>query len=231
MTSIMAPADTLTLTHSDAAPSNGMRPGASDTARGPGKTSTATPGSGSTARTALGRQKSGGDRVEKRPGGTAAAAAGAPTKANAPSAASISGAHEVTSTALQSGWPDITADMRLRVAPSSDVPGVYIASFDFGVFEGFMLVGTDQDAIRARSRALDGAPRRRYRRGFYQGPNPYLLNWRGFETGEGEVDGGDHWVCCEMEVSFVSDLTDIRGTKVSDEVPSVDMDEWMEYHM
>lgn len=88
---------------------------------GPGKPSTAAvPGSGSgvaktattdPARVALGRQKSGGGRVQKRSGGTAAAAApGAASKANtltlastAPSAASITGVYEATSPALQSG--------------------------------------------------------------------------------------------------------------------------------
>lgn len=64
--------------------------------------------------------------------------------------------------------------MRLRMAPSSDVPGVCVASFDFGILEGLMLIGTDRDPIRTCSRALDGAPRRRYRRGFYQGPDPFL---------------------------------------------------------
>lgn len=74
-------------------------------------------------------------------------------------------------------------------------------------------------------------------------PVRYLLNWRGVETGEGEVKGGDFWgevrfenaglarFAGEMEIGSVSGLTDVRGTKVSDEVPSVDMDEWMEYHM
>ncbi|KAL8393771.1 hypothetical protein RB595_003498 [Gaeumannomyces hyphopodioides] len=250
------------------------RPGttpAPPSTRGPRNTPTPASGSGSganktaptdAARAALGRQKSADDRVQKRPSTTAAAETQATS--STPSTASIAGVYKVTSDALRTGWPDVTGDMRLRVAPARDAAGVYAASFDFGVLEGLMLIGTDRDAIRACSRALDGAPpRRRYRRGVYQGPDPflrrrgreeeeeqgvkpavpvrYMLHWRGMETGEGEVDCGDFWgelkfanaglgrFTGEMEIGFVSERTEIRGTKVSDEVPSIDIDTWLEY--
>ncbi|EJT72397.1 hypothetical protein GGTG_09263 [Gaeumannomyces tritici R3-111a-1] len=153
------------------------RPGAtraSPSTRGPRDALTPASGSGSganktvptdTARAALGRQKSGDDRVQKRPA-TAAAAAATQVNSSTPSAASIAGVYEVMSDALRAGWPDVTGDMWLRVAPARDAAGVYVASFDFGVLKGLMLIGTDRDAIRACSRALDGGPPgRRCRRG------------------------------------------------------------------
>ncbi|KAL8294537.1 hypothetical protein RB600_000462 [Gaeumannomyces tritici] len=209
------------------------RPGAtraSPSTRGPRDALTPASGSGSganktvptdTARAALGRQKSGDDRVQKRPA-TAAAAAATQVNSSTPSAASIAGVYEVMSDTLRAGWPDVTGDMWLRVAPARDAAGVYVASFDFGVLEGLMLIGTDRDAIRACSRALDGGPPgRRCRRGVYQGPDlflrrrgreeeeegvkpavpvRYMLYWRGVETGKGEVDCGDFW----GELKFVN---------------------------
>ncbi|KAL8324304.1 hypothetical protein RB597_007849 [Gaeumannomyces tritici] len=213
------------------------RPGAtraSPSTRGPRDALTPASGSGSganktvptdTARAALGRQKSGDDRVQKRPA-TAAAAAATQVNSSTPSAASIAGVYEVMSDTLRAGWPDVTGDMWLRVAPARDAAGVYVASFDFGVLEGLMLIGTDRDAIRACSRALDGGPPgRRCRRGVYQGPDLYMLYWRGVETGKGEVDCGDFW----GSLSLLTRRTEIRGIKVLDKVPSVDMDDWLEY--
>ncbi|KAL8413205.1 hypothetical protein RB594_004725 [Gaeumannomyces avenae] len=222
------------------------------------------------ARKALGRQKSGLDRVQKHTGGGAAksAATASSTSSNAPSAASIVGTYKLRCAGIEEEWDDIKIDeMKLRVAPSTHVPGVYIADFNLGVLEGQMLIGTDRAAIRKCARALDRKPRRRYHRGAYQneedpwenwkadepaaaaeggdgeGKRPfvhtrYLLNWRGYETGEGEVERGDWWGDLkfadagltqfkgEMEVGFVSNDVIVRGTKVSDEVPRVNMRDW-----
>ncbi|RYO79484.1 hypothetical protein DL762_008142 [Monosporascus cannonballus] len=63
-----------------------------------------------------------------------------------PSAASPVGQYIIDCEEIESNWPDLAEDMTLAIH-ATPTPGIYQASFDFGVIEGIMMMSCDESIL------------------------------------------------------------------------------------
>lgn len=169
--------------------------------------------------------------------------------------ASIAGSYSIKCDDIEQGWAnmdDLTLD--IKEGPTA---GIYSASFDFGVLEGAMLLSADKELLAPCVEDTDSSDEgddddvsesdtrtsnKRKARGKLAGkvakkakpaqanlaPTKFFLVWRGRETGEGEIQSGEHSGTIEftnrnyvrfsgdMDMVFVGGSDGFEGTKVSD---------------
>lgn len=120
----------------------------------------------------------------------------------------ISGLYMVDCEDIEDEWPDLTDNMTLSVRETGAL-GVFKADFDFGMYEGVMMISADQDALapfmaeadesdseddgrrevaggKKRTAAKSGKAARSSKKKKTK-PTVFHLCMRGQETGEGEI--------------------------------------------
>jgi len=154
----------------------------------------------------------------------------------------------------------------IKEGPTS---GIYSASFDFGVLEGAMLLSADKELLapyvedtdasdeeddndvsesdtrtsnkrKARGKLAGKVAKKAKPAQANLGPTKFFLVWRGRETGEGEIQSGEHSGTIEftnrnyvrfsgdMDMVFVGGSDGFEGTKVSD-VPGTFSQRWGDF--
>lgn len=167
------------------------------------------------------------------------------------------GGYAITCKAITEGWDHIDKDDLALDISESSTPGVYEASFDFGVLTGVMVLSADEKLLEAHVDELEEeeeeydsddddddsevpAPAKKAAKAPAPSGLTYHLEWRGSDTSTGQKYSGPYTGEIKftsktfkkfsgiVDLVFVGGSVEIKGERVTDKANG-DASEWNDY--
>lgn len=169
------------------------------------------------------------------------------------STATIIGGYAISCKAIKEEWPDQGDDLALDIN-NSNTPGVFEASFDFGILEGAMVLSKSETLLEEHIEKLEEEdsdssdedspgrdnPKKVASKGLSANNLEFHLQWRGRSLSDDTEYSGPYYGSIKftsktfkkfsgtVDLAFVGGSVEIKGEKVTDEATG-DASDWNDY--